>query len=111
MNEIIDPDRPEDVGNEWDLENAILLPAVKPSSVVVSVRLRRNDFDKIAARAESDGLPTSTFLRNAALEKVDGRPESKVVHVYWGGAASANFNTTAIFGHTTVKDDEAALLA
>ncbi len=63
-------DRPEDVGNDWDIENAVRRPGVRQSSVVVSVRLRGRDFDKLAERAEAEGMTTSTFLRNVAVEMV-----------------------------------------
>lgn len=100
-------DRPEDIGNEWDLENAVRRPGVKQSSVVVSVRLRGSDFDKISEQAEAEGVPTSTFLRNAALEKVDGRPERNAV--YWISGGSASFTTTAAFGHMTSTELHATI--
>ena len=92
-------DRPEDVGNDWDLESAVRRPGVKKSSVVVSVRLRGSDFDKISEKAEVEGVPTSTFMRNAALEKVEGK--RGVSAVYWIGGGSAYFTMSAEFGHTT----------
>ena len=95
-------DRPEDIGNDWDLDNAVRRPGVKQSSVVVSVRLRGSDFDEISAHAEAEGVPTSTFLRNAALEKIRGR--SGTFDVYWVGGTSVHFTTTAVFGHTTSAD-------
>ena len=100
-------DRPEDIGNDWDLESAVRRPGVKQSSVVVSVRLRGSDFDKISKQAEAEGVPTSTFLRNAALEKVDGRPARSVV--YWISGGSANFTTTAAFGHMTSTELHASI--
>ena len=94
-----DANHPEGAEDDWDFENAERRQGVKPSSVVVSVRLQRGDFDKIARKAEMAGVPTSTFLRMAALERTGGIPEATVVR--WGGGAAANFNTTAFFGHTT----------
>ena len=99
MTHQIDANNPEDVEDDWDFENAERREGLKPSSVVVSVRLQRSDFDKIAREAEMAGVPMSTFLRMAALEKVEGRPEAAVV--LWGGGTAANFNTAAVFGHTT----------
>ena len=63
-------DRPIDVGNDWDLETAVRRPGVKQGGVTVSVRLSRTDFDKLSECAEAEGLATSTFMLNAALEKV-----------------------------------------
>lgn len=99
MTEERETDRPEDVGNDWDLENAVRHSGVNRSSVVVSVRLRGSDFDKISGRAESEGVPTSTFLRNAALEKVEGKREAS--EAYWIGGAAAVFTTNAAFSHKT----------
>ncbi len=98
-------DRPEDVDNDWDLDNAVRRPGVKQSSVVVSVRLRGRDFDKISERAEVEGVPTSTFMRNAALEKVEGRRGTTVV--YWVGGTGVHFSTSALFGHKTSADFQA----
>ena len=98
-------DRPEDVGNDWDLESAVRRPGVKQSSVVVSVRLRRSDFDKLSERAEAEGVPTSTFLRNAALEKIQGR--GGTFDVYWIGGTDVHFTVSAVFGHTTSADLQA----
>ena len=98
-------DRPEDIGNDWDLENAVRRPAVKQGSVVVSVRLRRSDFDRIAERAEVEDVPTSTFLRNAALEKIEGKREAS--EAYWIGGAAAVFTTNAAFGHKTSAEGRA----
>ena len=99
MTEECETDRPEDVGNDWDLEKAVRRPGVNRSSVVVSVRLRGSDFDKISRRAESEGVPTSTFLRNAAIEKVEGKREAS--KAYWIGGVSAVFTTNAVFSHKT----------
>ena len=98
-------DRPEDAGNDWDLENAVRRPGVKRSSVVVSVRLRGSDFDKISEYAEAEGVPTSTFLRNAALEKIRGSRESS--EAYWIGGSAAVFTTNATFGHKTSAEGHA----
>jgi len=95
-------DRTEDDGNDWDLDNAVRRPGVRQSSVVVSVRLRGSDFDKISERAEIEGVPTSTFMRNAALEKVEGRRSTTVV--YWIGGTGVHFSTSAVFGHKTSAD-------
>ena len=92
-------DRPEDIGNDWDLDSAVRRPGVKQSSVVVSVRLRGSDFDKISERAEAEGIPTSTFMRNTVLEKVEGRRGTFVV--YWGGGTDAHFASPALFYHRT----------
>ncbi len=105
MTQEVDTNRPEDTGDDWDLESAERRPAVKRGSVVVSVRLHSDDFDRIARKAEAAGIPTSTFLRNAALEKVTGKRESSAA--YWNGGAAANFTTSAMFGHTTSADLEA----
>ena len=99
-------DRPEDDGNDWDLDNAVRRPGVRRSSVVVSVRLRGSDFDKISERAEAEGVPTSTYMRNAALEKVEGRRGTFVV--YWVGGTDVHFSTSAVFGHTTSADLQAS---
>ncbi len=95
-------DRDDDIEEGWDLESAELRPAVKSKSVVVSVRLRRDDFDRIAERAELAGIPVSTFMRTAALREL--RPQSIRSTVYWSGSAEANFTTSAIFGHSTSAD-------
>ena len=101
-------DRPEDVGNDWDLESAVRRPGVRQSSVVVSVRLRRPDFDKVSSQAEAEGVPTSTFLRNAALEKIEGK--GGVTAVYWISGGSANFTVSAAFGHTTSTELHATIV-
>ena len=100
--------RPDDSGDDWDLETAERKQGVKRESVVVSVRLPRDDFDRISRKAEAAGVPTSTFLRNSALEKVDGNHEASVL--FWNGGAAANFTTTAVFGPTTSADLEAIVL-
>ena len=100
--------RSEDSEDDWELESAERRPGVRRESVVVSVRLPRDDFDKISQNAESAGIPTSTFLRNAALEKVEGKLEASVV--YWNGGAAAHFTTTAAFRHTTSADLKAIVL-
>lgn len=94
--------RPEDICNDWDLDQAVRRPGIRQSSVVVSVRLRGSDFDKISEHAEAEGVPTSTFMRNAALEKVEKRRGTFVV--YWVGGTDAHFTTSAAFGHTTSAD-------
>ena len=98
----------EDIQDDWELESAAKRPGVKRGSVVVSVRLPRDDFDSISRSAEAAGVATSTFLRKAALEKVEGNYEASVV--YWNGGAAANFTTTAVFGPTTSADLEAVVL-
>ena len=105
MTEAANTNRPEDTENDWELESAEKRPGVKRGSVVVSVRLPRDDFDSISRSAEAAGIATSTFLRNAALEKAEGKRQASVV--YWNGGAAANFTTTAVFGHTTSADLEA----
>ena len=105
MTEASNTNRPEDTENDWELESAAKRPGVKRGSVVVSVRLPRDDFDRISRKAEAASVPTSTFLRNAALEKAEGKRQASVV--YWNGGAAANFATTAVFGHTTSADLEA----
>ena len=54
--------------DDFDLENAELRSG-KPARAVVSVSLPRKDFEAIAKAAEQAGLPVSTFIRQAALEK------------------------------------------
>ena len=108
MTRAANTNRPEDSEDDWELESAERRPGVRRGSVVVSVRLARDDFDKISQSAEATGIPTSTFLRNAALEKVEGKREASVV--YWNGGAAAHFSTTAAFGHTTSADLEAIVL-
>ena len=71
MTDEISVDRMEDSDNDWDLESAVLCSGVKSPSVVVAVRLKIDDFDKIAKCAHADGVPLSTFFLNAAIEKVD----------------------------------------
>lgn len=66
-------DRPEDVGNEWDLENAVRRDGVKQGSIVVSVRLSRCEFDTLSEYAEAEGVSTSAFIRRAALDRVEGK--------------------------------------
>ena len=100
--------RSEDSEDDWDLETAERRPGSRHRSVVVSVRLTRDDFDSISRNAEAAGIPTSTFLRNAALEKVEGKLEASVV--YWNGWTAAHFTTTAAFRHTTSADLEAIVL-
>ena len=95
-------DRPEDIGNDWDLDNAVRRPGVKQSSVVVSVRLRRSDFDKISECAEAEGVPTSTFLRNAALEKIEGKPGAIAIFHITGAAIP--FMQSEAFGYTTCPE-------
>ena len=95
-------DRPEDIGNDWDMESAVRRPGVKQNSVVVSVRLRRNDFDKISGCAEVEGVPTSTFMRNAALEKVEGRRGT--IAVFYITGAATPFMQSAAFGYTTCPE-------
>ena len=97
----------EDIEDDWDLETAERRAGAKRGSVVVSVRLPRDDFDKISQNAEAAGIPTSTFLRNAALDKVKGSHEASVVH--WNGGAAANFMTNAVLGHTTSANLEAVV--
>ena len=78
--------------DHWDLENAERRPGVKDRSVVVSVRLAKDEFDKIAECAEASGVPTSTFIRGVVLEKVY---EKSGTAAYWNGGTSANFTTGA----------------
>lgn len=102
-----DTKRPDDTDDDWDLENAVRHPGGRGrSSVVVSVRLARADFDKLARQAEADEMPVSTFMRVAALERIDGKPSASIVS--WGGSGggTANFHTNAIFGGVTSADLE-----
>ena len=108
MTQETNANRSEDSEDDWNLETAERRSGSRRGSVVVSVRLTRDDFDKISESAEAAGIPTSTFLRNAALEKVEGKLEASVV--YWNGGAAAHFTTTAAFSHTTSADLEAIVL-
>ena len=94
--------------DDWDFENAEMRPAVKGRSVVVSVRLDKDDFNKISERAEDAGVPTSTFIRAVVLENVNGSPGATIA--YWNSGTAGHFTTTATFGHTTKADQQAMLI-
>ena len=54
----------------WDFDNAEIVRRTKPARAVVSVSLRREDFETVSEAAERAGMRTSEFIRTAALEKV-----------------------------------------
>ena len=58
--------------NNWDFENAEKRPGVKKPRAVVSVAFSREDFERVAEHAEHLGMKISEFIRNAALEQVEG---------------------------------------
>ena len=70
MKQVSKADCAQDAEGDWDLESAEARPGAKRTSVVVSVRLPRRDFDRISKTAEAAGIPVSTFLRNAALKGI-----------------------------------------
>lgn len=54
---------------QWDFEHAKKRRGVKRSRAVVSVALSRQDYDRVVDAAEQQGMRTSEFIRNAALEQ------------------------------------------
>jgi hypothetical protein len=57
--------------DNWDSENVERHSGTKNRHTVVSVRFPRSDFDKVVSFAEKIGMNVSTFIRYAALEKVE----------------------------------------
>jgi len=53
----------------WDIESAEVLPATPKPRAVVSVAFSREDFNVVTNAAESLGVKTSEFIREAALDK------------------------------------------
>ena len=49
----------------WDVENAMVMPPTKNPRAIVSVALSRDEFNEIYNRA--DGVPISRWLREQAL--------------------------------------------
>ncbi len=62
--EVREAEEPE----SWDLDKAERRPPARPTRVVVSVSLSRDDFDLINRSAEQTGMRTSEFIRKAALD-------------------------------------------
>jgi predicted DNA binding CopG/RHH family protein len=63
----------------WSDESEVR-PAVKPQRAVVSVSFSREDLDRVAEHAQREGMKTSEFIRQAALNQASERPTQ--VHVF-----------------------------
>ena len=85
--------------NEWDLEVAEVKPPVKKARTVVSVAFNRHDFDVVGSCAAQMGLPTSTFIRQAALEKASQPAET--ISLEWTGLSAGSFGTATDFAPNT----------
>ena len=56
----------------------------KPRAVV-SVAFKRDEFTLVVSKAREAGMTTSSFIRDAALNKA--RASGRVLAIYWGGSA------------------------
>lgn len=63
----------------WDFEKAEKREPAKRARVVVSVPFSREDFERVATKAEELGKRTSEFIREAALDKATGSSSESVV--------------------------------
>jgi len=77
--------------DNWDFENAERHSGGKASRVVVSVAFHREDFSRVAERAERTGMKTSEYIREAALEKATHEEEMARVSSFSGSLGSSVF--------------------
>ena len=84
--------------SQWDHERAEERGPSKGARAVVSVALAREDFDRITQCAQREGMRTSEFIRQAALDRVaqHGRP-ARVLSITddQGGFRRTQFDATA----------------
>ena len=57
----------------WDYSKAEKRAGVRKRTVV-SVAFSREDFERVAARAEQLGMKISEYIRNAAIQAAENRP-------------------------------------
>lgn len=71
---------------EWEFESAELHQPVRGTRAraVVSVAFSSEDFSMVVDAAQREGLKMSQFIREAALERVRGRPVITEVGSYSG---------------------------
>src|SRR3989304_1492999 len=61
---------------DWDLVSVVRRPAMRGRRTIVSVAFPSNEFQLVAAYAESQGMKVSEFIREAALQAAGVRTES-----------------------------------
>jgi hypothetical protein len=87
---MLDKEREElESPDTWDYENAERRPPAKAARAVVSVAFSREEFDLVATSAEREGMKTSEFIREAALEKAGAHTE--VTRLTWSGGTTGTF--------------------
>ncbi len=70
--ELIELQSPE----SWDDDEGEVRPPVKSPRAVVSVGFSRGDFQEVAEQARRQGMKTSEFIRQAALDRIRSRTPS-----------------------------------
>jgi hypothetical protein len=66
-------------GDAWEDEPFMVQQPRKPGRAVVSVALAREDFALVARIARENGMKTSEFIREAALDRARGTESSRFV--------------------------------
>jgi hypothetical protein len=66
----------------WDFDSAETRPGKKSSRIVVSVAFPRQEFEEVTNAAKQLGVPTSQFIREAALERVANRSPHGTVSTF-----------------------------
>lgn len=70
---------------EWGDDDGEVREPVRNRRAVVSVAFSREDFEQVSAHAAKQGMKTSEFIREAALQQVGTQP-AKVIEVRISGA-------------------------
>jgi hypothetical protein len=58
---------------EWDLESAEMQPPVRGRRAIVSVGFKPDELSLVAKCARGSRMKLSEFVRNAAIEKAEGK--------------------------------------
>ncbi|MDO8531584.1 MAG: hypothetical protein Q7T26_05370 [Dehalococcoidia bacterium] len=74
--------------DQWSWDAAQKSTPTKERRVIVSVAFGREDFERAAACAEKHNMPVSSFIRLAAMEKVER--EGAFVPLNWSAGNEAH---------------------
>jgi len=100
----------------WDFRRPSVKKPVRNPRVVVSVALRKEEFDVLAKHAESVGKKTSQFIRDAAMEKVHRddpllfASASGTLGAVWYDRHAEQTGVTMVSGRKSSHSEEAAVI-
>ena len=77
----------EDAVNGSAREDTEIQAPPDDAGVVVPVRFGKDDFEKISKFADDYGIPMSTFIRDATVEKIEYETEKSKLHKQWAESA------------------------